>query len=336
MDDGGFLRRYYMICLIFFIFCEWAPAETPGGQAGSFLRRGLGARAIAMGNAFTGLAGDGFAGYYNPASLPFMNRPEIIFSFGNLALDRKHNFIGFSSYLQPRSKSKNTDSEAENSERSSLRAGLSLGWVNAGVDNIDARNGDGEHVGMLSNSENAFYFSFALRPFSFLAFGLTAKVVNNRFPKLLEEDETLSANGFGMDFGLFAVPIEKLSLGVVVKDVKTKYTWNTEKLWERGTTTINHFPMLLRFGAAYKLPYDALISSDAEFNEEQGWRLFFGGEIPYKNLIVARAGYNSDRFTFGFGLCFKYWKFSHELSYAYDTIQITPSAEQYFTWRILL
>ena len=84
-NNGGFLKRYYLIGLIFVIFCEWAAAETPGGQAGSFLRQGLGARAIAMGNAFTGLAGDGFAGYYNPASLPFMNRPEIIFSFGYLS-----------------------------------------------------------------------------------------------------------------------------------------------------------------------------------------------------------------------------------------------------------
>ena len=324
------LKKYIIYLSLFFSFLfNPASAETPGGQAGSFLRLGLGARAIAMGNAFTGLARDGFSGYYNPASLPFMTRPEVSFSFGNLSLDRKHNFIGFSTYLNPKSKNDSAD-------KKSIRAGFALGWLNAGVDNIDGRDSDGNHTGMFSNAEHAFYFSFGIRPADFIAIGFSAKVVNSRFPKMLDEDETLSASGFGMDFGVYITPIEKLSFGAVLRDFKTKYTWNTEKLWERATTTINKFPMLLRLGAAYQLPLNAQVAADAEFNEEQGWRIYMGGEIPYKNLLVGRAGFNSDRFTFGFGLLFDIWKTRAELSYAYDTINITPSAEQYFSLRIML
>jgi len=324
------LKKYIILFLVILsISAKTIFANSPGGQAGSFLRLGLGARAIAMGNAFTGLARDGFAGYYNPASLPYMTSPELTFSYGHLSLDRKHNFIGFSTYLNPKSKN-SSDSNSNN-----LKAGFAVGWINAGVDNIDARNSNGEHTGMFSNTEHAFYFSFALRPFDFVAFGLSAKVVNNRFPNMLNDDETLSASGFGMDFGMYSMPIENLSLGIVLRDFKTKYTWNTEDLWERGTTTINYFPKLLRIGAAYQLPLDATITADTEFNEEQGWRVYFGGEIPYKDLVVARAGYNSDRFTFGFGLNIKIWKYRGELSYAYDANKITPSAEQYFSWRFM-
>lgn len=317
------------ISLLLILYFNSATATTPGGQAGSFLRLGLGARAIAMGNAFTGLARDGFSGYYNPASLPFMTRPEVSLSLGNLSLYRKHNFVGFSTYLNPKSKNDSTNTKT-------IRAGFSLGWLNAGVENIDGRDSNGKHIGMFSNTEHVFYFSFGIRPVDFIAIGLSAKVVNSRFPKILDDDETLSASGFGMDFGIYLIPVEKLSLGAVVHDFNTKYTWNTEKLWERGTTTINKFPLRLRLGAAYQLPLNAQIAADAEFNEEQGWRIYMGGEIPYKNLLVGRMGFNANRFTFGFGVLFEIWKTRAELSYAYDTINITPSAEQYFSLRIML
>lgn len=319
-------KTILLVGILFGMYSQSAVATTPGGQAGGFLRMGLGARAIAMGNAFTGLARDGFAGYYNPASLPFMDHSELSFSFGNLSLDRKHNFIGFSTYIQPGAKDTLNDL---------MRAGFAFGIINAGVGNIDGRDRNGRHTGMFSNTENAVYFSFAMKPLPFLALGFSAKVVNSRFPTLLTNDKTLSASGFGLDFGLYARPLQKLSLGVVIKDIKTKYTWNTEGLWDKASTTINYFPTFLRMGAAYQLPFRSTVTADAEFNEEQGWRFYFGGEVPYRNLLVVRGGYNSDRLTFGFGVLFKLWKYRGELSYAYDSISITPAAEQYFSWRIL-
>jgi len=45
--------------------------------AGGFALSGVGARALAMGGAFRGLANDGTAMYWNPAGLAFMDQSEI-------------------------------------------------------------------------------------------------------------------------------------------------------------------------------------------------------------------------------------------------------------------
>jgi len=316
--------------LLFALLPGLAWGITPAGQAGAFIRMGLGARAMAMGNAFTGLGQDGFSGYYNPASLPFLRQPELGLSFGLLSLDRSLNYVGFSTYLHPRALAPRAVSRAN--ERG-LRGGFAIGWINAGVENIDGRDSDGNPIGTFSNSENLFFFSFALQPYRWLAFGFTGKVVNSRFPRLLEGNKTLSASGFGYDLGVYAVPLRQLSLGIVLHDVNTKYTWNTEKLWERGSTTTNRFPMVLRMGAAYHLPAEAVVAVDAEFNREQGWRFYGGIELPYRDLFVSRIGYNADRLTFGFGLKFQILGHRGELAYAYDSQNLTPEPDQYFSWR---
>lgn len=316
-----------ILTLVFFPYVS--SADTPSGQAGAFLRMAVGARAIGMGNAITGLARDGYAGFYNPGSLPFMDRPELAFSLGLLSLDRTHSFVGFSTFLQPKLNSGAGSGEG-------FRGGFALGWVHAGVSDIDARNSDGRHLGMLSNSENAFFASFALQPAPIIGVGMTIKVVMNRFPGLRDDGSTISANGFGFDLGVYATPVEKLSVGAVLKDINTKYTWDTEGLWERGSKTINNFPKLLRFGAAYRLPRNSVLSTDLEFNEEQGWRIHLGGEIDLRESFTARAGFNDDRLTFGFGFRFKLWHMMSQMDYAYDTISITPNQEQYISWRLIL
>ncbi|MBI4679178.1 MAG: PorV/PorQ family protein [Elusimicrobia bacterium] len=48
-----------------------------GTSAAQFLKIGPGARASGMGEAFSGVADDAFAAYYNPAGLGFLKRPEV-------------------------------------------------------------------------------------------------------------------------------------------------------------------------------------------------------------------------------------------------------------------
>ena len=323
--------RALLIVSLAALLPDMAGAVTPAGQAGAFARMGLGARAIALGNAFTAVGQDAFSGYYNPASLPFMARPEAGISIALLSLDRHLNYVGFSTYLHPRALPPKAESRAD---KAGLRGGFAFGWINAGVDHIDGRDSDGNSIGMFSNTENLFFFSFALQPFHRLAFGLTGKVVNSRFPRLLEDNRTLSASGFGYDLGLLFLLTDELRLGAVLHDFGTKYTWNTEKLWERGSSTTNKFPQFLRLGLSYRLPASFLAAFDAEFNTEQGWRFYGGLEMPYRDLFVSRIGYNADRFTFGFGLKFNIWRYRAEMAYAYDTLSLTPEPDQYFSWRI--
>ncbi|MBN1596252.1 hypothetical protein JW933_10030, partial [candidate division FCPU426 bacterium] len=56
---------------------------TPGhaaGQAAAYLREGVGARALGMGNAGTAVSRDASAVYWNPAMLPMMELPTSLVS----------------------------------------------------------------------------------------------------------------------------------------------------------------------------------------------------------------------------------------------------------------
>lgn len=324
-------RVRFLLAALVLISTEAAWAGESGGQAGAFLRMGVGARAMGLGAGLTGLTDDGAVGYYNPAALPFLSSPQLTFSLAILPLDRHLNYIGFATRLHPKSK--------HTSSPSGMEAGIALGWINAGVSNIDLRDFNGKPLGSCSNSEHAFYFSFALKPQSWASIGFSAKVLYNRFPKLAEEEKAVTAKGFGLDFGIFINPRinsfwRQLTVGCVVQDVKSKYTWNTEKLWEKGTSTVNSFPQIWRFGVAYRLSNGPLLVLDLHHNQHQGWKVHGGAEYLYHRLLVGRVGYNQDRLVFGLGFRFSIWKYDAQLDYAYDANPITPSAEQYITWKI--
>ncbi len=316
-----------LAALVFLVFFLVRPsfAYEAGGFAGSFLRMGLGARAIAMGGAFTGVPQSAAAGFYNPGGLPFLHRPELAFSGGILSLDRAHNFIGFASALHP-----------GQGQKGAFDAGFSLGWINSGVSGIDGRDSDGRPQGTFSFSENAFLFSFAMKPFSRVAAGLTAKVLYARMPGVKQDNSALSTRGLGLDFGILVNPVQNLFLGAVLQDVRSKYSWNTEGVWERGTATVDHFPKVLRLGASLTVRQFGLVAVDARYNFKQGWRFFAGGEWTYKNRLVGRIGFSGDHLSFGAGMLLRVWRLDSQLSYAYNAIPVLPRGDQFLTWSIQL
>lgn len=326
VKGNEFMRKLllYLNILVGFGFINHAVfAGDYGGYAGAFLRMGLGARPHALGGAYTAVAEGSYAGYYNPGGLPRSADREFNFSYRSLSLDRTFNYLGCVIPIQPKVKS----------GEKTFNAGIHLGWIHAGVDNIDGRDGDGRHYETFSNSENAFAFGFAIQPQSWLSVGFTTKILYNRFPKMTKDNETLTSKGLGFDLGLLVTPISHLSVGVLVKDLRSKYTWNTEKVWERGTTTYNPFPVILKFGLAYRLLNDRLlVAADIEDNKKQPEKYHFGAEfVPYPRVAL-RAGFDTDAPTFGLGYGFKFWKIYSVLDYAFLTNDIAPSDEHVFSW----
>lgn len=81
-----------------------ACAMIPAGSFAAFEDTGAAARAIGMGNAFTALADDAQAGYYNPAGLALVERPHLISSYGRLHMgldDGSRISSGFLGWAQP-------------------------------------------------------------------------------------------------------------------------------------------------------------------------------------------------------------------------------------------
>ena len=319
-----FLQSILVLTAAFTLNNGAAAADDDGGYAGAFLRMGLGAEAMAMGGAYTAIPAGAYALYYNPAGLPLMSHREVRLSYDFLSLDRRFSFIGYAQALHPK---------VSDEEKGKLDGGFALGWINAGVDNIDGRDLDGKSIGTLSNSENAFYFAFALRPHRIVSLGLSAKVLYNRIPGVTSENGAISATGFGLDFGVMISPFPQLNAAVVLKDLKSKYTWNTEKLWERATTTVDRFPQVVRGGLAYRLPMEWLtVSADLETSDKQDPRYHVGIEALKNGRVAGRLGLDNGEPTFGIGFTLGIWGKTTSIDYAYVSESDGPRADHVFSW----
>ena len=316
------LRIYSL--LIFFTTVPLLAANGDGGYAGAFLRIGMGARAKAMGDCHTALPTDAISGFYNPALLPHLENRSVTVSMSFMPLDRSLDYIGYAQSLQPGS---------EGGERPPLKAGFSLAWIRAGVDNIDGRDFSGNHTQMYSHSEHAFYLSFALSPAKSFSLGVSGKVIYNRFPEMDREENAVTSQGFGIDIGAFYTPFSSLMIGVVTRDNISKYSWNTDKVWERGTSITDHFPKIIRSAVAYTFPGEWLLASaEVETSDKQNPRYHVGAEFNLGDFGALRLGMDHDLPTFGLGISTRVFGHLTFLNYAFIASGDAPDPDHVFSW----
>ncbi len=265
---------------------ELCAGEGNGGQAGAFLRLGAGARAAAMGNAYTGIAEEVSAVYWNPAGLGFLERRQFLGMYSSLSLERQHSFIA---YAQP-----------------NLFNGFSLGagWLHFGVGEIDGRDVSGNPSGKFENSENAFLLAAGYQR-GFVAVGATAKYLRHSLAEA-------SASGFSFDAGLqLRFFNELLSIGFVAQDIRGELKWNTP------AQTLAELPGLLRGGVAIKPPsFPVVLSGElVRLNGELDWRA--GGEYRILKALGVRAGYSNEELTLGGFIAVPTSAFHAQLDYAF-------------------
>lgn len=259
-----------------------------GGLPGAFARMGFSARGISMGNAMSSVTIGDVSGYYNPALSVFQNEHLINLSYSFLSFDRTLNFISYTKNFKLPNQSQGG-------------AGITFSWINAGVNNIDARDGDGFKMDALSVYENQFSFAPSIRFSEKVALGVAFKMY---YSKLYDGVKSTS---LGFDIGAIVKPNDKLSFALSVKDLNSKYQWNTTSIYNsNGATTTNKFPVLIDFGVSYALPKNfGVISAEFENSSttttqdsldfKSGSNIIrMGAEVsPVKDLKI-RAGF--DRF----------------------------------------
>jgi hypothetical protein len=293
------------------------------GQAGSFTRIGVGARAMAMGGGSSALADDAAAAYYNPAGLAFLDERQFGLALNSMALDRKLMWAG---YVQPFAGKIGPGKTGR-----PMRAGFSLAWLGAGVDDIDGRDYDGNHTRSYSNWESAFYFSFAVRPDPHFAFGFSAKILWNTFPHMTDNGKSMSATGVGFDLGLTAKPVRSVTLGITLRDLRSRYTWNSQKLYERGTQTVDAFPRTLSAGASWMGFSDRLLATiSLEKVEFQPARFSSGVQVSFFRKVFLRIGVRNGCLTYGAGFCQGVFSKRTVVDYAYVPDPVAPRGNHVF------
>ncbi|MEJ2634166.1 MAG: PorV/PorQ family protein [Calditrichia bacterium] len=242
------------------------------GMPGTYLQMGVGARAMAMGNAFTALAKDGTAIYWNPAGLANQDPYQIYFMHSRLFMSTSFDYIA-----------------ATAPTRRYGNFGLGVLALTSG--DFDQRNELNEALGSFSLTNMAFLLSWSKELFADIAFGINYKLVTE---KMLG----YSGIGHGADIGLKKRLFERVDAGIALTNLISP----TVTLASQS----EKFPMQFRAGVATSFLQNKLVVS-ADISKISGWdktRFNIGAEYQALPNLALRTGLNSDQFAMGIGISF--------------------------------
>ncbi|MCK5534047.1 PorV/PorQ family protein [bacterium] len=243
-----------------------ATAYAAGGEEGTagaqFLKIGCGVRAIGMGEAYSGVADDVNAIYWNPAGLNYVDNIHVYAMHTVWLEEMNYDYVAFA--------------------RPFLGGviGTSLNYLS--MSGIDKMNEYGEKEGTFSPYDVAINVAYARE------FGKVKSGINLKFIKQEIGDE--SATGYAVDLGLMHKFLEdKMQLGLAVQNLGPEITFIEESA---------PLPMTIRLGVGYKLNEKIILSLDtvAPVDEDISFRV--GSEYSFKGIenfpIACRVGYKTN------------------------------------------
>lgn len=299
------MRRFSIITILSVLLAFSIPVFglTPGGTSAQFLKIPIGPRAEAMGGAFTGLADDGSAMFWNPAGIGQFDNARMVGGYIGYVARIKYEYFGAGFPISDK-----------------FRLGVGIGALNTppmlrtsfdtiDLDGNEINNINGELGEEFSASDNQFILNLAYkfsRKFGeeerdFLYVGANVKYVR----EALDEYKDMTVVG---DIGLLFKVNPKFRLGLAMQNIggQLRFIKDKEKL-----------PQTLRFGLSYYIvdnQYTSLIglADVIKFNDEDV-RFGIGSEFTFRDLISLRLGYkNADvgSLTAGLGIIVKFSKTS--------------------------
>jgi len=278
-----------------------------GTSSAAFLEIGVGAHSQAMGGAFTAIANDVTALYWNPAGITQMNELSLTANYTEWLAGTAHEYFGIVIPISGR-----------------FVVGLSANVLNyvdkQPVRTIQLPGGTGEYY---SASDMALAATIAATITDKFSFGITSKYI---LQQLWHE----SASAMAIDVGvLYKTRIEGLQIGTTIanygsemqldgRDLRRAYDadeahYSNDRLNVLFETDQFPLPLLFRFGVAYSFAllnnHQFTLATNLNHPSNNVESLDIGLEWDFRQLLVVRAGYNSmfddsseNGLSVGFGL----------------------------------
>lgn len=299
--------------------------KKTGTTAAKFLSIGIGPRANAMGGAFTSVANDASALYWNTAGIASINQNQALFTYSKLFADISVNYFGL---VVPVGEIGNF--------------GFSVTALNVGDMEVTTEyfpEGTGE---MFSAASYAFGLSYARNITDVFLVGINAKYIR-------EDIFNSTATGFCFDIGtIFTTPFYGIRFSSIISNYGTKIkisgddllirhdpdpqnAGNNETIDANYSTDEFELPLRLQIGISkdFKIMESQrlTLSLDATHPNDNAQYMNVGGELAFFNeMIFIRGGYKTlflkesqEGLTLGIGLNYGgIGYFSVAVDYAYQ------------------
>ncbi len=268
------------VMLLSLLSAGLAGAEGSAGGGAVYLREGLGARVLGMGNAGTAASESADAAYWNPAALVALGGVSLASQTAVLGMDRSWNFLNICYPFRG----------AENS------MALGVSWIrfSAGED-IEFRTiNTPEPENVLSDAEQTVMFSGAYEFAKNLSLGVNVKLLSHQLG-------VSYGKGMGFDLSLWNAPSEQFRWGLMAQDIFSSLSWSD--------TYSELMPTVLRLGAEYlladqtlRLAGDVSVEYAGQYQAVSSVGYHAGVEYKLAEDLSLRAGWDTDRWTVGAGL----------------------------------
>ncbi|MDD5131124.1 MAG: PorV/PorQ family protein [bacterium] len=307
----------YQLINVSTAFClDLGFSHEDGGRPGAFLSYGAGARSLAMGKTFVGVADDASTTYWNPAGLATLQKPEITALYASMYEKTGYSFASgvyplksaLASSLQP--------------SASSSFGTLGLAIVNLSSRGFQLRDEYNYEQGEGGVSETAAIVSYGMKPAECLrleaeslknvSLGVNLKVVNQNV-------NTKSDTGYGIDVGVLykhndsdiqhsAFSLQRINIGLSIQNLiapKLTLIEDTDK-----------YPLSTTLGFSYRFFNNNLLTAlDLNKTENRQLKVHLGTEYTLAKLFSIRAGLDETEATFGMGV--KWQNYSLDYAFAY-------------------
>ena len=264
--------------------------ENAGTRAMTFLKIGVGAKAMGMGESQVAATDDLYASYWNPAGLTRLQKPQIALMHNEWFAGINHEFVGFALPLG------NVGT-----------VGASASYLSFGE--LQGRDRDGNETTVFRPYDLALILSYARGFGDSLAFGTNAKFLREQIA-----DET--GTGIAFDFGgLYTFQEIPLSLGFNAQHVGPRVQFIEEAFG---------LPFTFRLGVAYRLWSEALmLTMDIIRPSDNDVATGVGAAYTIGNILQLRTGYKykiggndlgaMSGLTGGFGLTLRQFQIDYAL-----------------------
>jgi hypothetical protein len=242
------------------------------GMPGAFLYQGVGAKALAMGGAYSAIANDATAVFWNPAGLATQNPFQISFMHAILFLDTSLDFLA---------------ATAPTLKYGTFGAAI----ITLNSADFEQRTALNEIVGNFNTRDMAIITSWSKEIMSNIAIGFNYKFVNQ---KILN----YTGAGHGFDIGIKTNLFNSIQAGLVVRNAITpNITLASEP---------QIYPQQYAIGLAKTILNNQLTIS-TEIAKIKGWQtttMHLGAEYKIIDKIALRIGIDNQNFSMGAGFAF--------------------------------